>query len=184
MPVEGTDVAYGNIVAEQPAPLVQTATRCGRGVLRIKGQQDYFLALRSLKVRDSFAGKGMPVAHSQEAARIQTAIHELGFEGARLALGKAADGRASADSGVVVLHFTGASSRNEFSQRFAADAGKGEVNNIGVAEKVIKERLDRSQGIRTAQLKQNHPHTPCCARHPLRFPRTGEFTPICGESQW
>ena len=83
----------------------------------------------------------------------------------------------------MMLHFTGACGRNQFGERLAPDAGKGKVNDIGVAEEVIKERFYRSQRVGPAELKQNYPHTARCLRHPFRFPRTREFTPIFDESQ-
>jgi hypothetical protein len=126
----------------------------------------------------------MPVTHGYKTTRIKAAMLQFRLQRLSLPFGEAPDGRASANGRVMVLYFTGARGLNQFGQRFTADAGEGKVNDIGVAEEVIKERLDRSQRVRTAQLKQNYPHTARCLRHPLRFPRTAEFTPICGESQW
>src|SRR5271165_5093068 len=113
-----------------------------------------------LEFRDGLASKGMPITHGHKTACVQPAPGQLRLESPRLTLSKAADGRAAANGRIMVLHFTGARGRNQFGQRLAADAGKGEVNDIGVTEEVIKERLDRSQRVRTAELKQNHPHTP------------------------
>src|ERR1700691_1018650 len=126
----------------------------------------------------------MPVAHSYEATRIHAVICKFSLERPRLPLSEAADRRASANGCVMMLHFARACGRNKFGQRFSPDAGERKVNNIGIAEKVIKERLYRSQRIRTAQLKQNYPHTARCLRHPFRFLGTREFTPIRGEIQW
>src|SRR5580698_10322656 len=147
-------------------------------MLRIQRQQDDLVALRGLQLRDRLGGKWMPVTHGHEAACVQTLLRQLCFEREGLLLGEAADGRASADRGVVVLHFMGAGGRNEFGKRLSPDAGEGKINDIGIAEEVIKKRFDRSQGVRTTQLKQNYPHTALWFRHPFRFPRTGESTPI------
>jgi hypothetical protein len=60
----------------------------------------------------------------------------------------------------VVLHFARARSRNQLGERFAPDAGEREVNNIGVAEKVVQKGFDRFQRVGSAELKENYPHTP------------------------
>ena len=60
----------------------------------------------------------------------------------------------------MMLHLARARSRDQFGQRFAPDAGKGEVNNVGIAKKVVKKRFDRFQRVGSAQLKENYPHTP------------------------
>src|SRR5579863_4697647 len=83
----------------------------------------------------------------------------------------------------MMLHLSGAGGGNELSQGLAANAGERKVDDVGVAKEVIKERFDRSQCVRTTQLKQNYPHTAVCLRHSLGFPRTGEFTLIRGQSQ-
>ena len=99
------------------------------------------------------------------------------FQTQRLLLGKPPDRRASADGCIVMLYFAGARGRNQFGQSFTAEPGKRKVNNIGIAEKVIKERLYRSQRIRPAQLKQNYSHTARCARHPPDSPERANLLP-------
>jgi len=59
----------------------------------------------------------------------------------------------------VVLHLARSRRRNQFGQGPAPDASEREVNNIGIAEKVIKERFDLFQPLRSAQLKENYTHT-------------------------
>src|ERR1700678_1862171 len=125
----------------------------------------------------------MPVTHRHKAMRIDSLADQLRLQRLRLPLREAAYGRSSSNGRVVVLHLAGAGGGNQFGQSLSPEAGKREVNNVGIAEKVIKERLYRSQRVGTAELKKNNSHTPCCARHPLRFPRTGESTPIRGQSQ-
>src|SRR5580692_612965 len=126
----------------------------------------------------------MPIAHGHKAARIQSLIRQVRLERPRLTFGKAADGGASANGRIVMLNFPCARGGDQLGQRFTSEAGEREINNIGITEKVVKERLYRSQRIGPAKLKQNYPYTARCLRHPLRFPRTGEFTPIWDESQW
>lgn len=121
---------------------------------------------------EGFAGEGMPIAHGDEAVGVDSLILQLGFESARLALGMAANGRASANGRIMMLYFAGARGGNELGERFAANAGEREVDNIGIAEEVVKERFDRFQRVGSTELKENYPHTPCCARHFPRIPRT------------
>src|ERR1035438_187834 len=147
MPIEVSDVVYGNLIVEKPLPFVQAAPRRGGGVLRIQGQQNHLATLRSSQFCDGFAGKGMPVAHGNETARIKSLTDQLGLESPCLLLGEAANGRPSADGGVVVLNFTGARGRNQFGQSFATEACKREVDDVGIAEKVKKKRFYRSQRI-------------------------------------
>ena len=87
------------------------------------------------------------------------------------------DGRASADGGVVMLHFARARGRNQFGQGFTPDAREREVDDVGVAEEIVKKRFDRFQRVGSTELKENYPHTPCCARHFPRNPRTRQCTP-------
>jgi hypothetical protein len=135
-------------------------------MLRIQGQENDFVATSAQNLVNGFAGKGMPVAHRDKAVGVESLIPQFYFQRTGLPFRMPPDGRASADGGVVMLHFARACGRNEFGQRFAPDAGEREVNDIGIAEKVIKERLYRSQRIRTAQLKKNYSHTARCVRHP------------------
>ena len=72
----------------------------------------------------------------------------------------APDGRAAADGRVVVLHLARAGGRDELGQGLASDAGKREVNNVGVAEEVVQKRFDRFQRVGSTELKENYPHTP------------------------
>jgi len=54
-------------------------------------------------------------------------------------------GEPTADGGVVVLDLAPRGGGNQFGQRLTTDAGEREVNNVGVAEQVVKERFDRFQ---------------------------------------
>src|ERR1700730_2104528 len=78
---------------------------------------------------------------------------------------KAPCGRASSNGGVVVLYLACACGGNQFGQGFPSDAGEREVNDIGVAEEVVQKRFNRFQRVGSTELKENYPHTPCCARH-------------------
>ena len=62
----------------------------------------------------------------------------------------------SADGRVVVLNFLGAGRRDQSGQGLAAKPGKREIDNIGVAKKIKKKRLDRLRRVRAAELKENY----------------------------
>src|ERR1700728_3966568 len=165
MPIEGAHVVYRNVAAEQPPPLVQAAASGGRRVLRIQRQQYHLIAICRRNLCDGFMSKRMPVAHGHKTAHIQALTRQLRFQRLRLPLRESPDRRASANRRVVMLHLAGPRRRNQFCKRFAPDARKREVNNIGVAKEIKKKWLYRSQRIGPAELKQNYSHTPCCARH-------------------
>ena len=73
-----------------------------------------------------------------------------------LLLGKAPYGRGAADGRIVVLHFLGPRARNQLGQGLASNAGKGKINNIGVAKKIKKEGFNRLRRVRAAELKENY----------------------------
>src|SRR5579862_3539410 len=85
----------------------------------------------------------------------------------------------------MMLDLAGAGGGNQLGEGFAADAGKREVNNVGVAEKVIKERFDGFQRVGSTELKENYPHTPSCARHfPQNPQNAGRVLRTERGSQW
>src|ERR1700733_779007 len=97
MPIEVSDVVYGDGIVKEPLPLVQAAARSGRGILRIQRQQNHLVALRCLQLSNGFIGEGMPVAHGDKAAGIESPTDQLCFQSLCLPLGEAPDGGASAD---------------------------------------------------------------------------------------
>src|SRR3984885_10648321 len=119
----------------------------------------------------------MPVPHGHETPRVYSLISQFSLKGARLAL-RVRQNRGSSPNGrVVMLHFACASGRDQFGQRFSPEAGEGKVNNIGVAKEVVQKRFDCFQLVGSTELKENYPHTPCCARHSPEIPRTRQCTP-------
>jgi hypothetical protein len=56
------------------------------------------------------------------------------------------------------LDSPGTPRRDESSQRLAGQPSKREVDDIGIAEEVIEERLDRLKGVRPAQLEEDYPY--------------------------
>src|SRR5579862_1257452 len=114
----------------------------------------------------------MPVAHGHETLGINPLIAQLTLQRTCLALRMTADRRASTDGRIVMLYFSSTGRRNKLCQRLTTDASERKVNNVGVAEEVVKKRFDRFQRVGSTELKENYPHTPCCARHFPRIPRT------------
>jgi hypothetical protein len=53
----------------------------------------------------------------------------------------------------MMLHFARAGGGNQFSQCFTADTGEGKVNDVGVAEEIVKKRFDRFQAVGSAELE-------------------------------
>ena len=85
----------------------------------------------------------------------------------------------------MMLHLASASRGNQLGEWFASDACEGEVNNVGVAEKMVKKWFYRFQRVGSTELKENYPHTPCCARHFPTIPRTdGNVPRMRQQSQW
>ncbi len=122
------------VFAIETAPFVQAAAGSGAGEVRIKRQENNFIATGRLELRDGFHGKGMPVAHGDKAAGINAGSVEPGLKRARLLLGKAPDGRTAADHRVVMLHFAGAGSGDELGEGFAPNTREREINDIRVAK--------------------------------------------------
>ena len=151
--IETLDAMHPGAASKQPMPLVQTRSRGGGGILRVERQEDNLVALRLDQPGYGLAGEWMPVAHSHETTRIQAEGIQFTLKRTRLLLGIAADGRASADGGVMMLYFAGAGGGNQFGQRFAPNAGEGKVNDFGVAEEIVKKRFYRFQAVGSAQLE-------------------------------
>ena len=145
--------------------------------MRIQRKQNQFIASGGLQLCDCLSRKRMPITHRHKAVRIDSLAPQFMFQGARLAFSIRTDGRSASNAGIVMLHLAGTRSGNQLSEGSTTDSGEREVDNIGVAEEVIEERLDRFQRVGSAELKENYPHTPCCARHFPRNPRTRQCTP-------
>jgi hypothetical protein len=71
----------------------------------------------------------------------------------------------------MMLDFLGAGTGDELGKRPASDAGEGEIDDVRIAKKIEKKRLDGFQRIGSAELEQNYSQTPLGLRHPHRFPR-------------
>ena len=72
----------------------------------------------------------------------------------------------------MVADFAGSAFGNEFREHGAGDLGEREVDDVGIAEEVIEERLDGIEAIRPAKLEEDDPdfsttHCECFRmRHP------------------
>jgi hypothetical protein len=97
----------------------------------------------------------MPIAHGDETFRI-AAGGKGALECARLPFGEKANRRAAADCGVMIGNGASAAVRDPPGERFARKPCAGEINDVGIAEKIVEEWLDGSGRVGAAQLKQNY----------------------------
>ena len=95
----------------------------------------------------------MPVAHRDKTVRVDPLASELAFERSGLTLCIGPDWRSAPDDSIVMLHLARTGSRNQFGEGFPPDSGKREVDNVGIAEEVIKKRFDRFQLVGSPELK-------------------------------
>src|SRR6476660_5738587 len=69
----------------------------------------------------------------------------------------------------MVLNFFGARAGYQFRQRLAAQTGEREVDDVGIAKKIKKERFDCVQRVGAAELEQNYTYSPYWVHHPQGF---------------
>ena len=122
-------------------PRIQAAARGGGRVLGVEGQQDDFIGGEGREVANRRLRERMPIAHGHHHARYER-LGKLGLERPRLPRRYLADRRLTADLLIVRAHFGGAAGRYEACQGFAGQAGKGEVDDVGVAKQVIEKGFD------------------------------------------
>src|SRR6266699_6132735 len=87
---------------------------------------------------DGLLRERMPIAHGNEAARVEIGRERL-FELARLELGEPADGRMAADGVVMFANNAGAAMGNPAREGAARQRGSQEVDDVGIAEKIVEE---------------------------------------------
>jgi hypothetical protein len=73
-----------------------------------------------------------------------------------LALGEQADRGVAADCGVMIGYGARPAMRDPPGKRLARQPCAGEINDVGIAEKIVEEWLDGSGRVGAAQLKQNY----------------------------
>jgi len=69
-------------------------------------------------------------------------------------------GEPAPDDGIMVLDLFGASGGDQFGQWSTANSCEWEVNNVRIAEKVEKKRLNGLQRVGSAELEQDYPQAP------------------------
>src|SRR6476660_8869412 len=69
----------------------------------------------------------------------------------------------------MMLNFFGACAGNQLRQRLSAQAGEREVDDVGIAKKIKKERFDCVQRVGAPELEQNYAYSPCWVHHPQGF---------------
>ena len=147
---------HRHVVTEKAAEFVEAAAGRSAGILGIQRQKHDFVAVRGPQLLDRLRGKRMPVAHRHETVSVNAVVPETLLQRIGLLLGKAPYRRSSADGSVVVLNFFGPGGGDQFGQWFTADAGKREVDDIGVAKKIKKKRLNSLRRVGAAELKENY----------------------------
>jgi hypothetical protein len=152
-------------------------------MLRIQRQQYHFVASGGPQLLDRLRREWMPISHRYEAVRVHTHIAQSELQRPRLLIGKASNGRTSADNRIMMAHLAGARSRDQFGQRTATEASKGKVNNVGIAEQIKEEWLNGIKRVGAPELKKNYACTPCCRRHPPGSLKRTNVTEHSAESQ-
>ncbi len=66
------------------------------------------------------------------------------------------DGRTSADGGVMFADDLRTLSGDEFCERLAGESGAHEIDDFGIAEKIIEEGLDGGERVGAAQLEEDY----------------------------
>src|SRR5205823_1088271 len=69
----------------------------------------------------------------------------------------------------MMLNFFGARAGNQLGQGLTAEAGEREVDDIGIAKKIKKERFDSVQRVGAPELEQNYTYSPYWVHHPQGF---------------
>ncbi len=156
MTIKSLNRLHRNVITEQAPEFVEAAAGCSAGILRIERQKHDFVAVRGPQLVNRLRGKRMPVPHGDKTVSVDAVVPETLLQRIRLLLGKAPYGGRSADGRVVVLNFLGPGGGDQFGQWFTANAGKREVDDIGVAEKIKKKRLNRLRRVGAAELKENY----------------------------
>src|SRR5581483_8784057 len=105
--------------------------------------------------RNRLARERMPVAHRDYAARVHARLAQLGFQRRRLLLGVPANGRSAADHFVMMRNFLRSRGRDQAREGPPPEAREGEINDVGIAEEVIEERLNRLERLRSAELEEH-----------------------------
>ncbi len=150
-------------------PLVQTAARRRTRVLRIQRQQHDLVYLSILQLSDRFGGEWVPVAHRDHAARVDAVAHQACLERSGLLLSEPANRRA-ANGRVMLSRFFRARLGDDLRQRTPAQARKRKVDNVGIAEEVIKEGFDCRERFRSTELEKDYPNTFRNPSHSHRSP--------------
>jgi len=121
--------------------------------MRVEREENQFVESEAVKFGDCFGRERMPVAHGDDDGGVKIGRERLG-QRAGLALGEFDDGRAAADGLIMFADDLGTLSRDKFCEGFAGERGAHEVDDFGIAEKVVEEWLDGGECVRAAQLEE------------------------------
>src|SRR3989475_9563773 len=96
----------------------------------------------------------MPITHGDEAARVEIRREGL-FQSAGLAFGKVADGRLAANGIVMFANDTRTAVGDPPREGTPRQPATEEIDDVGIAEKIVEERLDRFGRIGSAELEED-----------------------------
>src|SRR5579862_5230774 len=153
---DGVHPRIPTVDVELAPPFVEAAAGGGLGILRIERQQHHVVRPVLLECGDRLLGERAPITHRHNHPRVARGPESLLQRGG-LPHGVFQDGALAADLGVVVGHVFRARRGDEAGQRLARNAGEWKIDDVRIGEKVIEERLDGLERIRTSQLKQHDP---------------------------
>ena len=152
-------VRGGSGWAIETRPFLHAADGGGERILRIEREEDQIVQGRGADGGDGFAREGMPIAHGYETFRVAASIAsggERALEGSSLALGEQANWGTAADRGVMIGHDARAPVRDPPGERAARQPRAGEINNVGIAKKIVEEWLDRVGRVGATQLEHHY----------------------------
>ena len=148
------DHADRNLRLVQLVPFFEAASGGRKRIMRIQGQHDEFVEWLAFERRDRFGGIGVPVTHRNDRARGNVRTQGF-FERFSLLLREPANRRAAADFGIVFANDLRALRGDQLCQRLAREKRAREINNVGIAKKIVEEGFNRSQSIGPSQLKKD-----------------------------
>ena len=151
---EMLDHADRNLRLVLLVPFLEAAAGSGKRIVRIERQHHEFVEWLAFERSNRFRRIGVPITHGDDSARGNMGTQSL-FERFSLLLRETANRRAAANFGIVLAHYLRALRGNQLCQSVARKKSAGEINNVGIAKKIVEEGFDCSQSIGASQLKKD-----------------------------
>src|ERR1700687_643471 len=136
-------------------PLLQAATRRGKRIVRVKGQQNELVNRGPSNLGNRFGSCRVPVTHRDGYVRFYCGA-QRSFKCARLTFREGANRRMPADPFVVLCDTSRAPVCDPPCQRLAqCDSHCAKRDDVWIAKKIVEKWLDRFAAVRPAELEQN-----------------------------